>query len=363
MTVDRIHQLQQAMRRRDVDLCVVAAGDSLRYLLGYRAMAVERLTALLVAREGAVMVLPYFDAPEFSAALGRPEVIPWTDRSGPAAAVDAAFAALGSPAGVALVDDELPFGFFVQLRNRLGAQPGSARGLLTELRATKSADELELIARAGELVSRGIDFALDAVRPGMTERDLALRVADLLWEGGADSVDLVLVQAGANSANAHHLADRTPLKAGEPVLVDIAACMGGYFADITQQVHLGEPSEEYQAHYEVVRRAQQCGVEAAVAGATAHDVASAATQAILDAGLGAYNGPRTGHGIGGSMHEEPSVVEGNDATLREGTVITVEPGVYIPGRYGIRIEDTVAVTAEGPRRLTRGSRPLFHREP
>lgn len=360
--VNRIPLLQGAMRGAGVGLCAVAASDNLRYLLGYDGMAVERLTTLLVSQTGAVMVLPDFDAAEFSVVADGVPIAPWADRTGPAGAVDSAFAQLGSPAGRALVDEELPFAFYVGLRDHLEPAPGLAGSLFAGLRLRKSNDELERIGRTGDLISRALDAGTELAEPGMTELALKQRLEQMLWDGGAESVDYVLVQTGANSASAHHSSDRTPMQAGEPVLIDIAVRLDGYYADITGQVYLGEPPADYREHYEVVRRAQAAGVDAAVPAATAHDVAAAASAVIVEAGLGEYNGPRTGHGLGGSVHEAPSVVEGGDTELVEGAVITVEPGVYLPGRYGIRIEDTVAVTADGPRRLTRGTRPLAVRE-
>jgi Xaa-Pro aminopeptidase len=143
------------------------------------------------------------------------------------------------------------------------------------------------------------------------------------------------------------------------VLLDVAVRVDGYFADITQQVFLGTPSDDYVEAYETVRRAQKAGVAAARPGATAHDVASAASEVVLGSRFAEWIGPRTGHGIGLDVHEHPSVVEGNRTLLEPGAVITVEPGVYLPDRFGIRIEDTVAVTDGQARALTRGARPLF----
>jgi Xaa-Pro aminopeptidase len=359
--MNRLPALQAAMRGHGVDVCVLAASDNLRYLLGYDGMAVERLTALVVTADAAAMIIPDFDAAEYKAVAGRPPVVVWADRDGPDAAVEAAFAKVGSPTGRALVDEELPFAFYAGLRDRLEPKPGLAGALFAGLRLRKSAEELERIARTGELVSLGVDLACEVAEPGMTELELKQRIEARMWDGGAESVDYVLVQAGPNSASAHHDADRTPLRAGEPVLVDVAVRLDGYYADITGQVFLGDPPAEYLEHYDVVRRAQHAGVAAATVGATAHDVASAASAVIVDAGLAEFNGPRTGHGLGASVHEWPSVVEGSHHELPAGAVITVEPGVYLPGRYGIRIEDTVAVTDAGPRQLTRGARPLASR--
>jgi Xaa-Pro aminopeptidase len=357
-SIDRVALLQREMAARGVGVCVIGPSDNLRYLLGYDAMALERLTALVVSGSGAAMILPDLDAAEFAAVDGRPPVVAWRDRDGPASAVDEAFARVGRVDGAALVDDELPFAFFAHVRDRLPGQPEPASGLLGSLRMGKRDDELERVARAGELVSRGIDLALEVAEPGMTEKELKRRIEELLWDGGADSVDFILVQAGANAASGHHNADDTVLRSGEPVLVDIAVRADGYFADITQQVFLGDPPEEYRAHYALVQRAQEAGVRAAVVGATAHDVDAAASRRIVDAGLADFTGSRTGHGIGVGVHEPPSVIAGNHTELVAGMVITVEPGVYFPGRYGIRIEDTVAITADGPRRLTRGAREL-----
>jgi Xaa-Pro aminopeptidase len=193
----------------------------------------------------------------------------------------------------------------------------------------------------------------------MTELELKRAIEDALWDGGAESVDFVLVQAGANSAVGHHNADETQLRQEEPVLIDIAARVDGYFADITQQVFLGTAPPEYVHIYEIVTTAQEQGVRAARSGASAADVDRAAAAVIGAAGFDESTGPRTGHGIGLDVHEPPSVVDGDETELVPGTVITVEPGVYISGRFGIRIEDTVIVTDGDAQRVTRGARPLF----
>jgi Xaa-Pro aminopeptidase len=359
-TVNRLGTIQEAMAERGVDLVVIGPTSNLRYALGFRALPTDRLTALVVSRDSAVMVMPDFESPEFLEETGFDAVVPWADRIGPAPAVADAFEQLGDlPSNPkTVVDDELPFQFFTHLRAYLGAEPGLATSLVGELRLVKSPDEQERIARTGELISKAIDLFQERAAPGMTELELKRILEAFLWEGGSDTVDYVLVQAGANSSQPHHSAAADVLQEGEPVLVDIAVCLDGYFADITQQTFLGEPTAEYVEAYEVVSKAQAAGVEAAVAGAKVEDVASAASGVIADAGYGEWSGPRTGHGLGADVHEDPSVVEGNGDVLRPGYVITVEPGVYIPGRFGIRIEDTVIVTDDGPRSVTRGARPL-----
>ncbi|HZA42005.1 MAG TPA: Xaa-Pro peptidase family protein [Actinomycetota bacterium] len=359
--MERIEALQSAMDEHGTELVVVGPTTNMRYLTGYNAMAVERITVLLVTRDRVAMVLPYFDADEFKETTGLDSVFEWADAKGPSGAVEQAFRALGcyGKKVVTAIDDELRFDFFTQLREYFADQPRRASELLGPLRMSKTADEQELIRRAGDLVSRGIDAAFDHARPGVTEIQVKRGVEDALWNHGAESVDFVLVQAGANSAVGHHRAGKRELRAGEPVLVDIAARFDGYFADITRQVFLGQPPDDYLEAFEVVAASQEEGVNAARAGASAADVDRAAVAVIEDAAFGEWTGPRTGHGIGLDVHEPPSVIGGDRTELVPGTVITVEPGVYMPGRFGIRIEDTVIVTDGEPERVTPAARSLF----
>lgn len=357
----RVEALQASMNERGVDLVIVGPTTNMRYLTGYRAMAVERITVLLVTREHVAMVMPSFDVDEFRDATGLDAVFEWTDKNGPADAIDQAFRALrlSDTNAVAAVDDELRFDFLTRLRGRIADSPRLASELLGPLRLSKTVEEQALIQRAGELVSHGIDTALEHAQPGMTELELKRTIEDVLWDGGAESVDFVLVQAGANSAVGHHRAGHAEFRKGETVLIDIAARRDGYFADITQQVFLGEPPQEYIDAYDLVVTSQEEGVLAARSGATAGDVDRAAAAVIEAAGLSEWTGPRTGHGIGLDVHELPSVIDGDETDLIPGAVITVEPGLYFPGKFGIRIEDTVIVTDGDPQRVTRGARPLF----
>jgi Xaa-Pro dipeptidase len=358
---ERVEALRASMNERGVDLVVVGPTTNMRYLTGYQAMAVERITVLLVTRDGVAMIMPSFDADEFRDATGLDAVFEWTDKQGPDAAIDQAFRALGlsGTQTAAAVDDELRFDFLTRVRDRLEDRPRVASELLGPLRFSKTAAEQERMRRAGEMVSLGIDAALEQARPGMTELELKRQIENVLWANGAESVDFVLVQAGANSAIGHHRAGEAEFRNGEPVLIDIAARRDGYFADITQQVFLGTPSAEYIEMYELIAAAQEEGVRAARSGASAGDVDRATMRVIEAAALAELTGPRTGHGIGLDVHEPPSVIEGDETQLVPGAVITVEPSIKLVGKFGIRIEDTVIVTDGDPQRVTRGARQLF----
>jgi Xaa-Pro aminopeptidase len=362
---DRLRALRAAMEETGVDLAVVGPSSNLRYLLGFRSLAVDRITVLLVTGDSAIMLLPDFDVDEFVETTGFESCIGWRDKSGPQGSIREAFQRLEPPMRdpVVVIDDDLPFVFLALLADHLGdRRPRTLSDLLAPLRAVKAEDEQQQISSAGEIVSLGIDFALEAARPGASEAQLAAEIEAALRDEGAETADFVLVAAGEGSAAPHHQAGARQLRREEPVLFDLAVRFQGYFADITQQVFLGEPPEEYRNAYEVVRRAQDLAVQATVPGATAHDIDLVARKVIVDAGLGELCGPRTGHGVGLDVHEPPSLVEGNVEPLRAGNVVTVEPGVYIRGRFGIRIEDTVLVTNDGPVRLTRGARPMQVRQ-
>ena len=359
--MERVEALQAAMHAQGTELVVVGPTTNMRYLTGYSPMAVERITVLLVTGDAVAMVMPYFDADEFRHTTSLDAVFEWADKTGPSDAIERAFRSLGLPAKkpIAAVDDELRFDFFTQLRGHIADEPRRASELLGPLRLSKTMDEQACIRRAGHLVSLGIDTAFEHARPGMTELELKRTIENAMWDAGAESVDFVLVQAGPNSAVGHHRAGEAELRKGEPVLVDIAARVDGYFADVTQQVFFGPPPQDYKEAYEIVVTAQEQGVRAARSGATASDVDRAANSIIEAAGFGEWTGPRTGHGIGLDIHEPPSVIEGDETELAPGAVITVEPGVYMPRRFGIRIEDTVIVTDGEPERVTHGARSLF----
>ena len=178
-------------------------------------------------------------------------------------------------------------------------------------------------------------------------------------EEGADTLDYVLVQACPNSASPHHLPGSTLVKRGEPVLLDIALSHNGFYSDITRQVSLGEPSDEYKKIFSIVYEAQAKAVDIVKPGMPISEVDKAAREAIDKTGFGEFFFHRLGHGIGRESHEPPSVWGGNKTLVRPGMVFTIEPGIYLPGKFGVRIEDTIAVTEKGADRLTSSNRELI----
>jgi Xaa-Pro aminopeptidase len=358
--VDRLPKLQEAMRGEGVDLAVVGPSSNLKYLIGYDAFALDRLTVLLATTDSSVMVLPGFDAEEFVRITGVEHVASWTDQAGYSTALRGAIQELGLPSGPTVaIDGGLPFGFFLQLKEDLHDWPLTGLdALLMPIRMVKEPEEQQKMARAGDLVSRGLDLGLLALRPGRTEREVARDIEGGLREYGAESVELVVIAGGAASVAPHHQPTASPLERGDPVAICIVARVDGYLSDISQHAYIGSPSTDYTRAYDAVWEAQQIATKATQPGVSAEEVDRKAFEVIDDAGLGTWFGSRTGHGIGIDIVEPPSIWRGERTSLESGVAVIIGPGVYIPGKYGIRIDDTVIVGGDGPRILTRASRPL-----
>lgn len=361
MHQDRLAGLRRQMAAADLDCVVMYPSANWRYVCSFAPVANERLCLLLVTAECAAIVLPNFDAEEMSASAPGAVVSGWSDLEGPERTLERVWAEIGGSRFRSIaIDDGMPYLFTRMLL--AVAQPASQRLLTVSLpryRLVKDDAEIEAIRRTATIIEKSIAAAAAALRPGLSERDLERIIKTELLSAEAETLDYTLVQFGASSAIPHHLAGDPVLAASGNVLLDIAVTHGQYFADITRNLSLGPPPGKYAEVFEIVRSAQAAGVAAAVPGATIHDVDQACRDMITAAGYGAAFYTRTGHGLGLEVHEPPSVVAGNPLVLEPGMVITVEPGIYLAGEFGVRIEDTVAITAMAADRLSASDRALL----
>ncbi|WP_456613893.1 M24 family metallopeptidase [Blastococcus sp. SYSU DS0828] len=366
MTVDRVHAARAIAGELGMDLLVLTPGADLRYLCGYAAHAMERLTALAVPRSGeAFLVVPRLEAPMVDAspagALGL-EVLAW-DETDDAFAVlaGAATARLGSaPARVAV-------GSRTWAEHALGVQralPGSALELASpvvdRLRMVKTPAEVEELARAGAAIDRVHARMGEWLRVGRTEAEVGADIAAAILAEGHVGVDFTIVGSGPNGASPHHELSGRTVEAGDVVVVDIGGeTATGYRSDCTRTYVVGGSAPADVAQwYEVLHAAQQAATAAVRPGVTAEQIDAAARTVIADAGWGEYFIHRTGHGIGLDSHEAPYIVAGNQLPLEPGMAFSVEPGIYLPGRHGARIEDIVVCTDDGVRVLNNGPREL-----
>jgi Xaa-Pro dipeptidase len=228
-----------------------------------------------------------------------------------------------------------------------------AESLLSKLRATKDEAELDYMRQAVSIAQQALTQTLTDVRVGMTEREIASALMVNLLKGGSESAAFIpLVQIGPNSASPHGSTSDRRSEQGDVLLIDFGAQVGGYVSDITRTFALGEADPEMRAVYDIVKAANAAGRAAAGPGVACQDVDRAARRVIEEAGFGEYFIHRTGHGLGLEVHEPPYIVEGNGQLLEPGMTFTVEPGIYLPGRGGIRVEDNVVITSDGCASLT-----------
>ncbi|MGY1522517.1 aminopeptidase P family protein [Streptomyces sp. MN3] len=331
---------------------LVAPGPDLVWLTGYAPPAVtERLTLLVLAADREpVLVVPTLEAPDAEKATGAPSLAlrDWTDGKDPYALT----AALLADRGRFGVSDNA---WALHLLGLQQALPGTSYVSLTDalpmLRAVKDAAELERLASAGAAADAAFEEIKGVRFSGRPESEVAADLAALLRRFGHSQVDFTIVASGPNGANPHHEAGDRRIERGDMVVLDFGGLKDGYGSDTSRTVHVGEPTEEERRVHDLVREAQEAGFRAVRPGAACQDVDRAARAVIADAGYGEYFVHRTGHGIGVTTHEPPYMIEGEERPLVPGMCFSVEPGVYLPGRFGVRIEDIVTVTADGGRRL------------
>ncbi|MGH8774469.1 MAG: M24 family metallopeptidase [Jiangellaceae bacterium] len=360
MTTDRLAQSRAAAADTGVDAVLVTPGPDLRYLTGYDAHPSERLTCLVLPSRGEpTLVVPVLERPVAEASGAESygiDIVAWPETRDPVELV----AGLLPEVGRVAVDDHMWAEKVLQFRSALPhAEQVSAGPVLRELRMRKSPDEVAALHEAGAAIDRVHARVGEWLRVGRTEREVGRDIADAILTEGHVRVDFVIVASGPNGASPHHQTGDRVIQAGDPVVVDIGGAVGsGYCSDETRTYAMGEPDVEHATAYEALRRAQAAAVEHARPGVTAESVDAAAREVLTDAGLGEYFVHRTGHGIGLETHEEPYIVAGNTQLLGPGMAFSVEPGFYIPGRYGARIEDIVVVTDDGVEPLNLRPREL-----
>ncbi|MGW1492651.1 aminopeptidase P family protein [Streptomyces sp. NPDC002402] len=337
---------------------LVAPGPDLIHLTGYRPAETERLTLLvLAAGQDPVLVVPTLEAPDAAEAPGAPVLTlrDWTDGKDPYAVT----APLLDAAGRFGVSDNAWAMHLLGLQNTL---PETSYVSLTEalpmLRAMKDAHELERLAAAGAAADATYEEILKVRFSGRSELDVAADLAALLKHFGHSQVDFTVVGSGPNGANPHHEAGTRTIEQGDMVVLDFGGLKHGYGSDTSRTVHVGEPTPAEQHIHDVVQEAQRAGVDAVKPGVACQEIDRAAREIIDEAGYGDLFIHRTGHGIGVTTHEPPYMIEGEERELVPGMCFSVEPGIYLPGRFGVRIEDIVTVTGEGGRRLNVTSREM-----
>jgi Xaa-Pro aminopeptidase len=360
----RLSLVRDSARAVGLDAVLLTPGPDLRYVTGYDAKQLERLTCLAVPAHGdPALFVPRL---ELSAAQASPagslglQIVSWEETADPFGLVAGM---LGNVSAVGLSDRMWAL-FVLRFRDALpGVRPALASRALRPLRIRKSPAEVAALREAGEAIDRVHAQVPGWLRAGRTEREVARDIAEAILAEGHATVDFVIVASGPNAASPHHEVSDRVLTAGDAVVVDIGGAMpSGYCSDSTRTYAIGEPPAEFTAYYKVLYDAQEAACAAVRPGVTAESIDAAAREPITAAGYGEAFFHRTGHGIGLEAHEDPYIVAGNGEVLEPGMAFSVEPGIY-PGPHGARIEDIVVCTdavgaAGGYERLNNTPREL-----
>jgi Xaa-Pro dipeptidase len=360
---NRLSQLVHQASAHGLDALALVPGPNLFYLTGLSFHLSERpIVALLPVDRNPAIVLPVLEAVQVERAPFRLETYPYTDEEGYTAAFQRACAALELAESMVGVEELRMRLLEARLLERYapGCQLLPVEEVMAELRMRKDEHEIAQMRRAITITETALQATMRQIEVLMTEQALAaLLKVEMLKAGGEEMSFSPIVVAGPNSASPHSTSSERPIMAGDTIIVDCGVTVGGYAADITRTFAIGGLAPEMARVYEVVRAANAAGRMAVRPGVSAEEVDWAARVLIEEAGYGEYFFHRTGHGLGLETHEPPYIVAGNKQVLEPGMTFTVEPGIYLPGQGGVRIEDDVLVTSGGAESLTTFPRELI----
>jgi Xaa-Pro aminopeptidase len=361
---DRLGRAAEAAAAAGLDAVLVTPGADLRYLTGYDALAMERLTCLVVPRTGpATLVVPRLERPRAQASpagnLGI-EVVGWDETEDPYAVTARAVRDAVPDAATVGISDRTWVMHGLRWRDALpGVRHELAGAALRALRIRKTPAEVEALRESARIID-GVQQQIQSMRlVGRTEQEVGRDIADAILSGGNVAVNFVIVGSGPNGASPHHDTGPRVIERGDAIVFDIGGTTpDGYCSDITRTYAVGEVPEGFDKLYAVLQQAQEAACDAVRPGLTCEALDAAARDVIADAGFGEHFIHRTGHGIGLEEHEDPYIVSGNAEVLEPGMAFSIEPGIYLSGTYGARIEDIVVCTEDGGERLNLVTRDL-----
>lgn len=366
----RLDRARAGLRRVGADALLVGVGADLRYLTGYTAHALERLTLLVLPVDGPpALVVPRLES---MAAAGSPqveaglvEVVAWEETDDPYRLVATRLAHAGQAQRL-LVDTALPARHLLALQAAVrGASFGLATEVMRDLRIVKGADEIELLRRAAHAADRVVAQIAARRLIGRTEANVSREVRERLVAEGHEAASFAIVGSGPNGASPHHEAGDRVIQAGDPIVLDIGGTLQGYGSDITRMLWVTggapehRPTDDFLRVFDAVHRAHAAATQAVRPGITGAVLDAVARAVLRDAGLGDAFIHRLGHGIGLEAHEDPYLVASNDQPIEIGHAFSIEPGAYLAGQFGVRIEDIVVCGPDGPDVLNEAPRDLL----
>jgi len=338
----RVERLREALQEKGLRGTVVVPGPNMAYFTGVNSLLLERPFMLLIPTAGGPhLVAPFFESGPYVDGPLSVEVHPWTDSEGSAGAISKAAKGVGMR-GKWGVEGRTPYLYLDRLMKEASPKLGDAEPVLQGLREIKDEKEMRLLKKAASILSGAFKEFPGIVKEGMTEVAVSKAATEEIYAKGASHVDDMLVQSGPRCADPHSLPSERKIGRGESIIIDVGAAFEGYYADITRAFCIGQ-SQEVERVYSKVLEANQAGIAETAKGARVGTVDAAARDVLIEASLGKYFTHRTGHGLGLEIHEAPYIVEGGREKLDSGMCFTIEPGAYIRGKLGVRIEDDVLI--------------------
>lgn len=359
----RINKLKEMIKKSDLDGILLQAGPNMRYLIDYTAIALERMIVLLIPADTNEysLILPKLEEERAlkTIKIKNVNIISYNDVDNP---LNVLIKLLKKHDINKLgVEGNLPFKIAKQLMS-VKIELLEADNIMYSMRICKDEEELLRLKRSSEINMEVIVEGIHSAKPGVSESRLMNLMRSKAIEMGADNVPFCLVQSGPRSAMPHAETSTRLIRDGDIVLFDMGVSYEGYISDITRCITIGKPTALHEKIYNIVRRAQEEAIKAVIPGIPSGRIDKIARDIISSEGYGEYFIHRTGHGLGLEVHEEPYIKPGNKVLLREGMVFTVEPGIYLPGRFGIRLEDDIVVVEGGYKNLIRLPKTLDSRE-
>jgi len=366
MSTPKLKRVATALKDAGLDALVLLPGPNLYYTLGINQMLRKRPLIYAVFPDGGLAAsLPLLEVPDFRTRYAEAQVVSWTDAEGPEAAAAALGAIIRERAGTGtprVAAEHFTLRLFERgllLAGLPGAEFAPAEGFLDPLRMLKDPVDVEAMRRACRIAEESLERVIGRFRPGMTEKEIASELKiEMLRLGTEELPKEPVVSAGPRSAFPHTKTSDRPVNQGEALMIDTGARYHGYCSDITRTFFVGTPPREFVEIYEAELQVSQRVLGAIRAGVTLSELDELAHKVVDEAGYGQYFPHRVGHGLGIEGHEWPSVVTGNQIRTTPGLTFTVEPGIYVPGLGGVRVEENVAVTPDGVDILTAYPREL-----
>lgn len=355
-------KLCEIMVKNNVDVMMIGPSADLEFLIKYSPHPDERFQALFFLPDKRYFYIsPELTYEEIRDKLDNDaDIYKWGDHEG---FIDAVVTAINryKLAGKNIgVNDGISAINLIDIQEKINAKFINGHDILEMLRVIKDKSEIEKLRKAAKLADEVMGETIDYIRPGMTEKDIKKKIEELFMQKGADRLAFEpIIASGANSSMPHYSEDSRVIQEKDIIILDLGCKYKGYCSDISRTVLVGGITDEEKKVYDITLRANKAGEEAAKQGVKAEDVDKASRDIIKSEGYGQYFFNRTGHGIGISVHEAPYIKAGNKQILERGMAFSVEPGIYMQNKFGMRIEDIVVIRADGPEVLNKFTKEII----